>query len=90
MSVRQMQHIILHVAHSVSSPLIVMPVLERTRSFPKPFTPARQTLSHPRHRLVLLAHAARDWGECLGQARQEPGARAALAPETEAQGTKRT
>jgi hypothetical protein len=47
MSVRQMQHIILHVAHSVSSPLIVMPVLERTRSFPKPFTPARQTLSHP-------------------------------------------
>jgi hypothetical protein len=65
-----MQHIVLHVTHSVSSPLIAVPFSERTRSFPKPFTPARQTLSHPTPPAVLLAHAARDRGECVGQAGQ--------------------
>ena len=37
-----------------------------------------------------LKHAARNGGECLGQARQEPGARAALAPEAASVRTKRT
>ena len=57
-----MQHIVLHVTHRVASPPRLMPFSERTRSFPKPFTPARQTLSHPTPPVLCCLHMPRVTG----------------------------
>ena len=80
-----MQHIILHVAHSVASPLIVMPFSERTTEELSKTVHACATDTFPPDSTcfalhALLAHAARDWGERVGQAGQPQSALAPVAP----------